>query len=113
MKKSDKKTEQQIVDALTQACESSLKQFKGFQWLTHTVNYKNLSHSLRIYCVFDTKDQLKLFLTSNDKLAMTKLIQQALFSINVNMANAQQQLRFDCEEDCQSENNGNWAKRLR
>ena len=112
MKKSDKKIEQQIVNALTEVCETSLKQLSGFEWLTHTVNYKSFPNSLRVYCVFDTTNKLTEFRKSEHKAKLTKLIQTSLFSVGVDLNKPLQQIRFDSEEKCSEEHKGNWSKRL-
>ena len=48
MRKTDKKIDKQIISALTEVCDSALKAFTGFEWLTHRVNYTNFPKSLKI-----------------------------------------------------------------
>jgi arylamine N-acetyltransferase len=61
MRKSDKKIDNQIRHVLTDFCENTLKQFDGFNWITHTVNYSNFPQSLHITVVFQDSNSLLLF----------------------------------------------------
>ena len=38
MRKSDKKIENQLRLTLTDVCETALKRFNGFEWLTHLLH---------------------------------------------------------------------------
>ncbi|WP_305811974.1 hypothetical protein [Photobacterium leiognathi] len=40
MRKMDKKRDNTIVAALTQVCHTAQEEDNGFQWLTHTVNFR-------------------------------------------------------------------------
>lgn len=57
MRKTDRKTENLIIRALTEACEIALERFDGFRWLTHFVDYQRFPASLTIVCVFDTNTE--------------------------------------------------------
>ena len=113
MRKTDKKIEAQLRIALTEVCESALKEFTGFQWLTHLVNYANYPKSLKVVCVFDTNDNLTSFMASNDSRALSTLIQSKLFEIDVNLKSMTNHLSYDTEENCDKNHNGKWADRLK
>ena len=82
MRKSDKKLENKLREVLTEVCETALKRFDGFEWLTHETNYKNFPNSLRITCVFDTNTNLDLFRASSASTELSRLIQKKLFEID-------------------------------
>ena len=112
MTKTDKKTEKLICDVLSVVCNQALVQIDGFSWLTHQVNYKSFPDSLRITCIFLTKaQQLQAQEQAND-IFLSQLIQQSLQANNILLKKPKKQIRFDNEEDCESQHQGNWAKRL-
>jgi hypothetical protein len=113
MRKSDKKIENQLRIALTEVCDTALKHFNGFEWLTHLVNYDNFPASLKVICVFDTNDNLSNFTNSQSYQELGILIQKKLFEINVNLTNKTNQISYDTEENCLKNNNGRWADRLK
>ena len=109
MRKTDKKIENALRIALTEACDMALESHEGFMWLTHLVNYKNFPDSLSIVCVFDTNEQLA---KANDE-ALRTIIQQKLASIDISLKDIRQHVSFDTEENCERENNGKWHERLK
>ncbi|MGX5914785.1 hypothetical protein ACR0ST_08655 [Aliidiomarina sp. Khilg15.8] len=52
MRKSDKKTDNEIIRALTAVCEQAKDNVMGFRWLTHDVDYERFPESLRVTLVF-------------------------------------------------------------
>lgn len=112
MRKTDKKLDNQIRIALTQVCETALKQIEGFEWLTHTVNYTQFPQSLKVVCVFDTNEQLTGYLTSTQKQQLAELVKQELLSLNIKIKNIDKHIAYDTEENCTEQHNGNWAFRL-
>lgn len=112
MRKTDKKIDNQIRVALTDVCETALKAIDGFQWLTHLVNYSSFPNSLRVVCVFDTNENLNNFLASDGKGYLHNLIKQNLSNIKIKFKSIDKHVTFDTEENCDSQNNGDWAKRL-
>lgn len=110
MRKSDKKRDNDIRKALTSLCEKQMKFYDGFQWLTHTVNYANFPASFKVICVFDTNEQLRRFLASDDNAKVTSTIAKALSGLKIKLPS--QYLVFDSEEDCEQHNGGNWQARL-
>jgi len=112
MRKSDKKVDNQLRVTLTAVCDSALKDFTGFQWLTHLVNYENFPKSLKVVCVFDTNDNLSSFMASNSCHKLSKLIQTKLFGIGVNIKSMVTHIVYDTEENCDMNHNGKWSDRL-
>lgn len=112
MRKSDKKMENNLRITLTEVCETALKNFNGFEWLTHVVNYSNFPASLKVICVFDTNDNLSRFMESNSCQELGFLIQKKFFELDINLKTITNHLSYDTEENCKKHNNGKWADRL-
>jgi predicted RNA-binding protein with PIN domain len=112
MRKSDKKMENQLRIGLTEICESSLKNFNGFEWLTHLVNYSNFPQSLKVICVFDTNANLASFIKSKNCHKLGVILHEKLFAMDINIKNITNHISYDTEEDCKKNNNGKWADRL-
>ncbi|RUO32451.1 hypothetical protein [Aliidiomarina soli] len=53
MRKTDKKTDREIIQQLTQVCEAAKDTHTGFIWLTHEVNYQRFPQSLQVVLVFN------------------------------------------------------------
>ncbi|MCE2593655.1 Fis family transcriptional regulator [Motilimonas cestriensis] len=112
MRKIDKKIEQQIVTALTQVCDQALTKVAGFEWLTHSVNYQQVSTSLLVTCVFTEQDQLRQCLVDKQDALFKQWVEQALAKQGIKLKNVQRQVQFDSESACKEQHNGNWSKRL-
>ena len=112
MRKTDKKTDNQLRKVLTEVCEVALKEIDGFQWLTHLVDYSNFPNSLKIVCVFDTNDDLAKFQSGDSKKELTQLVQTKLNQISINLKKLSEHIAYDTEENCERDHRGNWAKRL-
>lgn len=112
MRKSDKKVDNQLRTTLTEVCDSALENFKGFQWLTHLVNYNNFPKSLKVVCVFDTNDNLSTFMESASSQELSKLIQMKLLGVGISLKNMTTHIAYDTEENCDKNNNGKWSDRL-
>ncbi|QUJ69539.1 Fis family transcriptional regulator (plasmid) [Photobacterium sp. GJ3] len=113
MRKTDKNTENQLRQLLTDVCNEAMETYPGFQWLTHLVNYDNFPASLRIVCVFDTNEQLSDFVATDGKSALNSLIEQQLQAAGIKLNKAANHIRYDTEESCELAHQGNWAARLR
>ncbi|SEL54670.1 hypothetical protein SAMN05216262_11365 [Colwellia chukchiensis] len=92
MRKSDKKIDQKIINALTQVCESAQRNIDGFVWLTHDVNFKALSKSLKVTCVFASNEYLADYLKSANKQHLRQLIVHHLAEIDIVLQDANQQI---------------------
>jgi hypothetical protein len=97
MRKSDKKTDNQLREVLSDVCETTLKGFTGFQWLTHLVNYSAFPKSLKVICVFDTKLNLNGFMTTSGCDEISTLIQKNLFDIGISIKS--NQISYDTEDN--------------
>lgn len=97
MKKSDKKTENSIRLALTNACETALETIEGFQWITHSVNYNDFPRSLSILCVFDNHENLLSAEASEKDAHLKNQIQKELAAQNIHISNINPVVRFDTE----------------
>lgn len=96
--KTQKKIDNNIRLALTDACELFLDAIPGFQWLTHEANYTNFPASLLITCVFDSDERQQQACQNGDSRKMQKLIQAKLLKIGVKLKAPKQQIIFDSEE---------------
>ena len=113
MKKTDKKIDKQICQALTNACETAKQQVQGFQWLTHIVNYNQFPDGLSIICIFDTKAELDQARQQMKDQLIVSLIKNELEQINISFKEFNRHVSFDTEEACRAEHQGNWSKRFR
>ena len=96
--KTQKKIDNNIRLALTEACEHFLEDVTGFQWLTHQANYDNFPDSLLITCVFDTDENQQRASQNGDSIEMQKRIQAKLLKIAIKLKVANRQIIFDSEE---------------
>jgi hypothetical protein len=112
MRKTDKKMDNQLRIALTEICESALKEFVGFQWLTHLVNYADFPKSLKVICIFDTNDNLNRFMVTGRQHGLSTLIEKNIFARGININSITAHLSYDTEEDCDKYDNGKWADRF-
>ncbi len=112
MRKTDKKIENQLRQALTDVCETALKQIVGFQWLTHLVNYSDFPKSLKVVCIFDTNANLENYLQSNNNQELLLRIESELKKVNVNFKNISRHILYDTEANCTEQHDGNWSARL-
>ena len=104
MRKTERKLENQLRLVLTDVCESALKEFTGFQWLTHLVNYDKFPDTLKVVCVFDTKENLTNFMTIKSNLKMNALIQTRLAAIGIHLKKMANHIAYDTEENCEKNN---------
>ncbi|WP_296053778.1 Fis family transcriptional regulator [uncultured Alteromonas sp.] len=112
MKKTIKKLDNNVVKALTLACETAKDWQIGFVWLTHTARYEQFPGSLMVTCVFEhDEDVRKLTIEENDK-KLRQLIQQHLLKVGIKVKDIRRHVCFDSEESCEREHNGDWQKRL-
>jgi hypothetical protein len=112
-KKTIKKLDDNVVRALTKACEEAKLKVQGFDWLTHSASYDNFPASLVITCVFQTKQDLEHSRIQEFDIYLRRLIQAQLLKVGIVLKNAKNQVRFDTEEGCHTEHGGNWKLRLK
>ncbi len=97
MRKSDKKIESLIRDVLTEVCEDSLKDYDGFLWVTHTVKYTSFPQSLKIICVFETKQDKANFLMGEGQQHVSTPIQNAFSTVGVQLKNVSKQISYEIQ----------------
>jgi len=112
LSKTNQKIDNNVCKALTIACESSLHEVAGFVWLTHRANYTNFPASLVITCVFNTDEEVTEMKAQQQDECLRGTIQKQLLKIGVVVKNIKQCVRFDSEEACQRQHQGEWADRL-
>jgi len=98
MKKTDKKIDKQICQALTKACEMAKDEVPGFQWLTHLVNYNQFPESLSVICVFDTKAELEQARQLKKDQLIVGFIKSELEQINIRFKEINRHISFDTEK---------------
>ncbi|WP_028025719.1 hypothetical protein [Enterovibrio calviensis] len=108
MRKTDKKIENSLREALTEVCDIALEQHEGFEWLTHFANYGSFPSSLRIVCIFDSNAHL----ANADTDALCGLIKEKLVDIDIKLKDITRHVTFDTQENCNVENNGKWSDRF-
>ena len=112
MKKTVKKLDDNVIKALTKACETAKESIAGFEWLTHTANYDNFPGSLTVICVFDNDQSLNNATVKEEDIYLRKLIHSNLLKAGILLKDARKHVRFDSEESCENEHAGDWKKRL-
>ena len=113
MKKSDKKIDNTLREALTEACDVALENIYGFKWLTHRINYNAFPESLLILCVFETNAMLSNAQTSHQDAYLCDVIEEKLKRSGISIRHLKQHIHFDTEENCNHEHDGNWKARLK
>jgi hypothetical protein len=96
--KTQKKMDNNVRLALTEACEQFLDDVSGFQWLTHQTDFNNFPASLLITCVFDTDQSRQQACENGDSSKMQNVIQALLLRIGLKLKAPKQQVIFDSEE---------------
>lgn len=112
MRKTDKKIDKQLTRVLTQLCEQTCKGIHGFVWLTHLVNYTNFPYSLKVVCIFDTNENLDVFMQDKKHIKLATQIGLKLNEADVNVNNVMDHVLYDTEENCAAQHAGQWDKRL-
>lgn len=96
MRKSDKKIENKIRQALTEVCDLALQQINGYLWITHQVNYQRFPDSLIITCMFADKESADDALQQGELVRMTL---QKLQQVGIDLKAPNKQLRFQFESN--------------
>lgn len=112
MKKSDKKIDNALREALTNVCETALGSVEGFVWLTHVVNYNAFPNSLKIVCVFETDLSLSKAIEAKQDEYFYTLIHHELSAAKITLNKLHQQVSLDSEEACERSHAGKWNERL-
>ncbi|MFT6776117.1 MAG: hypothetical protein ACJAV1_000026 [Paraglaciecola sp.] len=112
MNKTVKKLDNNVVKALTIACEVAKQDIVGFEWLTHSANYSHFPESLVITCVLDKSRSIDVMLVNEQDVELRKQIQKQLLKAGVLLKNVRRHVFFDSEQACSLEHNGDWKRRL-
>ena len=112
LSKTNQKIDNNVCKALTIACESSLHEVAGFMWLTHRANYTNFPASLVVTCVFNTEADVAAMKAEQQDDVLRASIQKQLLKVGVVVKNIKQCVRFDSEQACLSQHDGQWPERL-
>lgn len=112
MRKTDKKLDKQIREVLTLVCETALEEIVGFEWLTHLVNYDRFPASLHIVCIFDTNENLRRHMASENAKLLLVLINTKLNKLSIRLKPIANHVSYDTQENCDAQHSGNWAARL-
>ena len=94
MRKTDKKIDNKLRQALTEVCDFALQNSAGYQWISHTVNYNNFPDSLVITCMFDNQQYAD---QAQQQDELFNLINQKLNAISVNLKKPLKQICFEAE----------------
>lgn len=110
--KTQKKIDNHIREALTRVCDRALDRVDGFQWLTHQADFTNFPASLLVTCVFEQEQQRQQAEQNGDCQWLQKQCQAELLKVGVKFKSLPQQVRFDSEEACNEQQQGDWQLRL-
>ena len=83
MKKTIRKLDNNVVKALTLACETAKDWEIGFQWLTHTARYEQFPGSLMVTCVFEHDEDVRQLSSDENDKKLRQLIQQHLLKVGI------------------------------
>jgi len=97
MRKTDKKIDNALRIVLTEVCHAALDKVDGFEWLSHEVNYHCFPSSLKVICVFASKEKLIQAQSANKHLYLTELIAAKLKSIDIQIMNINKHVLFNSE----------------
>ncbi|MBU2893744.1 Fis family transcriptional regulator [Colwellia sp. D2M02] len=112
LNKTSQKIDNNVCKALTIACESALHEIEGFEWLTHRASYTNFPASLVVTCVFTTDEKITAMLANKQDAFLRDNIQKQLLKVGVVVKNINHAVRFDSEESCLRQHQGQWPERL-
>ncbi len=111
MKRNEMKTENSIVKALNDVCETLKKESEGFSWLTHFVDYSKFPQSLKLVFVFDTNQNLEGAKNTTTFQTIFQLTETRLSGEGIYIKNIHKSLFFDTEENGADYENEKWSKK--
>ncbi|QHJ10863.1 hypothetical protein FX988_01085 [Paraglaciecola mesophila] len=113
MQKTVKKLDNNVIKALTIVCEQAKQAVPGFEWITHTASYDRFPGSLAVICVFDTQASIEQAQAQQLDVYLRRQIQGQLLKVGIKLKDARHHVRYDSEQACEAQNNGNWQQRLK
>ena len=93
MRKTDKKIEQQLCRLLTQVCEEAKDTLKGFEFISHQVNYQRFPNSLIIECYFINQESIDTLNNNGGMTILENNILQTLAASGFPLPGANKQIR--------------------
>jgi len=94
MRKTDKKMDNAIRQALTEVCEHALEEIEGYQWITHQVNYDAFPDSLSIQCAFVSQSAIEALKQTQQDRVLKKAVTTQLATLNIKMKHSDKQITF-------------------
>ena len=110
MNRSERKSEQRIVSALKCVCDELTLSTPGFCWLTHFVDYTNVSQSLRVVCVFDTESALASARQKEATASISSLVEAHLKKEGLLLSSVDLSVLFDTEEKGADVDRPKWCR---
>ncbi|MBZ2163698.1 hypothetical protein [Alteromonas stellipolaris] len=98
-------SEKKLIEALTAACEWAKSESVGFEWLTHMGHWRRPE----IIAVFETEKQKSEALAANWNQAFEDELVYVCDTLKVQIKS----VRYDSEQACTSQSNGNWERHLK
>ncbi len=111
MNKSQRKIENALVKALNEICEHLKQEQPGFVWLTHFVDHKLLSQSLKIIFVFDTNENLATAKNNTLFESVFTLCELHLKRESIHIKRIDKAVYFDTEENGANFENIQWCRK--
>ena len=93
MTKTDKKRDSQIVKQLKSVCDEFKYSVNGFEFITHTANFKQLNQSLNIDIYLTDERALKA-LNLSERNEFVAVIETSLKEIAITLMNASKQIHW-------------------
>lgn len=94
MRKTDKKIEKKLREALTEVCDWALDNIDGYQWITHSVDYDRFPASLQISCAFLSKEAIDTLMSAKQDKVLQKKISQVLASVDIKLQDVNKQVKW-------------------
>ncbi len=98
MKKTHKKIDNQLRQALTNACEEIKDNVEAFAWLTHQVNFDQFPQSLQVNCFFTNSSSLLDATSSETCTSIRQVIKVHLSKIAITKFDDSKQITFSSED---------------
>lgn len=94
MKKTDKKIDKKLREALTNVCEWALDEIDGYQWISHSVNYDRFPASLMINCAFTSQKEIDSLKHSQQDKHLQKIIYEKLADVDIKLQDLNKQIKW-------------------
>ena len=112
MKKSERKLEARIVEALNNVCDELTADSAGFRWITHFVDVSNVSQSLRIVCVYDKNAALEAVKNERQIPLILRVVKLHLENEGFSLLPIKKIVLFDTEENGADVSKLSWCRKF-